>query len=91
MVYMDQYFDGYWHNPYYATQCYLTGAQAGAFCHVLCRTNGGSVQWKIQNAITQLRSGLQDQDYHVILDIYCRNDCGMAMANSIWQFKLAFD
>ncbi|KAL7565394.1 hypothetical protein ACA910_003588 [Epithemia clementina (nom. ined.)] len=87
MVDMEHYFDGYWHNPEYAVQCCLTAAQAGASCLVLCDTNGGSMPWQIQDAVTQLLSRLHDQDCHVTLGIHCHNDCGMAVANSIMAIQ----
>ena len=77
---LEHFFDGYAANDMYALQCCQAAVDAGAFCLVLCDTNGGSMPWLVDQTC---RNVVQQFGTHVTIGIHTHNDCGMAVANSL--------
>ncbi|MEP6757417.1 MAG: citramalate synthase [Chthonomonadales bacterium] len=74
----EHFFDGYKHNPEYATQCLIAAARAGASHLVLCDTNGGTMPNEIGEIVTAVRSMLS-----VPIGIHAHDDSACGVANSL--------
>ncbi len=82
----EHFFDGFKANAAYALQTVTAACHAGAAFIVLCDTNGGSLPFEIEAAITVLQTHLSQQGPACAaarLGIHAHNDCGLAVANSI--------
>jgi 2-isopropylmalate synthase len=81
----EHFFDGFRHDPDYATLVVRTALEAGAEAVVLCDTNGGSIPSDITAAVTELRSRLEAElpAERVRLGMHAQNDTGCAVANTI--------
>ncbi|GAA2283713.1 citramalate synthase [Glycomyces scopariae] len=82
----EHFFDGYRHDPVYATLVVKTALDAGAEAVVLCDTNGGSVPSDITAAFTDLRARLLGAGLapeRIRLGMHAQNDTGCAVANTI--------
>ncbi|MEU6249789.1 citramalate synthase [Glycomyces sp. NPDC047010] len=82
----EHFFDGYRHDPVYATLVVKTALDAGAEAVVLCDTNGGSIPSDITAAITDLRARLLGAGLapeRVRLGMHAQNDTGCAVANTV--------
>ncbi|GAA1674482.1 citramalate synthase [Glycomyces endophyticus] len=82
----EHFFDGYRHDPVYATLVVKTALDAGAEAVVLCDTNGGSIPSDITAAVTDLRARLLGAGLppeRVRLGMHAQNDTGCAVANTI--------
>ncbi|CAM3386184.1 citramalate synthase [Stackebrandtia soli] len=76
----EHFFDGYRHDPAYATDVVATAFDAGADVVVLCDTNGGMLPSDITEIVTALRADLGET---ARLGIHCQNDTACAVANTI--------
>jgi 2-isopropylmalate synthase len=74
----EHFFDGFKHNPEYSLKTLEVAAKAGAYCLVLCDTNGGTLPDEITKAV---KRALKVTD--VPLGIHCHNDAGLAIANTL--------
>ncbi|WP_051325394.1 citramalate synthase [Glycomyces tenuis] len=81
----EHFFDGFRHDPDYATLVVRTALEAGAEAVVLCDTNGGSIPADITAAVTDLRDRLAPDlpPERVRLGMHAQNDTGCAVANTI--------
>jgi len=82
----EHFFDGYKENQTYALDTVLTAVNAGANAIVLCDTNGGSLPFEVEEAVTHVRKVLGEASGDqppVTLGIHTHNDSGLAVANSI--------
>ena len=85
----EHFFDGYLDNPRYAIETLLAALEGGSRNIVLCDTNGGTLPFRIEEIIREVKSDLAektatDPDHpSFVIGIHCHNDCGMAVANSI--------
>jgi 2-isopropylmalate synthase len=74
----EHFFDGYAADPDYAMQTLRAAAAAGASTLVLCDTNGGTMPWRLQEIVAQVRDRVD-----LPLGIHCHNDSGLAVANTL--------
>jgi 2-isopropylmalate synthase len=81
----EHFFDGFRHDPVYATLVVKTALEAGAEAVVLCDTNGGRIPSDITAAITDLRARLAADlpPERIRLGMHAQNDTGCAVANTI--------
>nr|WP_307789122.1 citramalate synthase [Glycomyces salinus] len=81
----EHFFDGFRHDPEYATLVVRTALEAGAEAVVLCDTNGGRIPSDITEAVTDLRRRLEADlpPERVRLGMHAQNDTGCAVANTI--------
>jgi 2-isopropylmalate synthase len=81
----EHFFDGFRHDPEYATLVVATALQAGAEAVVLCDTNGGRIPSDITEAVTELRRRLEAvlPPERVRLGMHAQNDTGCAVANTL--------
>ncbi len=81
----EHFFDGFRHDPDYATLVVRTALEAGAAAVILCDTNGGSIPSDITGAVTELRARLEADlpADRVRLGMHAQNDTGCAVANTI--------
>ena len=75
----EHFFDGYKANADYALSVLRAAVQGGADAVVLCDTNGGSLPFEVQAAVSRVRQELPE----VELGIHAHNDGEMAVANTI--------
>ena len=76
----EHFFDGYRDDPQYALACLRAAVAGGAETVVPCDTNGSSMPWEIEAAITDVVSQLGD---HVRVGIHCHDDAGCGVANTL--------
>ncbi|MBN2568599.1 MAG: citramalate synthase [Deltaproteobacteria bacterium] len=76
----EHFFDGYKHNPAYSLKTIETALSAGADMAVLCDTNGGTLTWELVQIIEEVTSSISPNS----LGIHAHNDCGLAVANSLY-------
>jgi len=76
----EHFFDGYKNNPVYALKTIQTALSAGADMAVLCDTNGGTLTWELVEIIDEVTSSIPPE----FLGIHAHNDCGLAVANSLF-------
>ncbi|MDA8371999.1 MAG: citramalate synthase [Nocardiopsaceae bacterium] len=74
----EHFFDGYLHDPDYATSVVRAAAEAGADVVVLCDTNGGMLPADIVRVVTEVREATG-----VRLGIHAQDDTGCAVANTL--------
>jgi len=85
----EHFFDGYKANSEYALKTLVAAAEGGADIITLCDTNGGTLPFEIENAVTDVQNTLSEyrmknkQGKPVRIGIHAHNDCGLAVANSI--------
>jgi 2-isopropylmalate synthase len=81
----EHFFDGFRHDPEYATLVVRTALEAGAEAVVLCDTNGGRIPSDITAAVTELRRRLEADlpAERVRLGMHAQNDTGCAVANTL--------
>ncbi len=82
----EHFFDGYKENSGYAIEVLKTAKAAGADHLSLCDTNGGCFPDEIYE-IT--KKAVEELDMSI--GIHCHNDCGVAVANSIFAIKAGAD
>lgn len=75
----EHFFDGFKANPAYALQTLQAAHRGGAEILVLCDTNGGSLPWDINEAVTTVQAALPEAR----LGIHAHNDTESAVANSL--------
>jgi 2-isopropylmalate synthase len=76
----EHFFDGYKNNPSYALKTIETALSAGADMIALCDTNGGTLPWELVEIINEITSSIPPE----CLGIHAHNDCGLAVANSLF-------
>ena len=79
----EHFFDGYKNNKEYAIKTLKAAKESGADVVVLCDTNGGTLPSEINDITKDVVEKIGGK-----IGIHCHNDIGMAVANSIWQYKL---
>ncbi|WP_232805683.1 citramalate synthase [Glycomyces xiaoerkulensis] len=81
----EHFFDGFRHDPEYATLVVRTALEAGADAVVLCDTNGGSIPSDVTGAVTDLRDRLAADlpPERIRLGMHAQNDTGCAVANTL--------
>ncbi|MDN3238702.1 citramalate synthase [Glycomyces tritici] len=81
----EHFFDGFRHDPEYASLVVRTALEAGAEAVVLCDTNGGSIPSDITAVVTSLRTRLEAvlPRERVRLGMHAQNDTGCAVANTL--------
>jgi 2-isopropylmalate synthase len=75
----EHFFDGYRADPAYALETLRAAARGGAEVLVLCDTNGGSLPWRIGEAVRAVKGALGDHP----LGVHAHDDGGCAVANSL--------
>jgi 2-isopropylmalate synthase len=76
---LEHFFDGYVHDPGYATEVVRTALAAGADTAVLCDTNGGMLPTGVHRVVGEV----QALDPSWRLGIHCQDDTGCAVANTV--------
>ncbi|GAB6099902.1 citramalate synthase [Halanaerocella petrolearia] len=74
----EHFFDGYKSNPDYALKVLQAAQRGGADTLVLCDTNGGTMPFKVEEIINEIKSQLT-----TTLGIHAHNDSDVAVANSL--------
>ncbi len=74
----EHFFDGWRDDPTYAVETLRAAERGGAEVLVLCDTNGGSLPWQIEQAVTQVKAAVAAP-----LGIHAHDDSGLAVANSL--------
>ncbi len=82
----EHFFDGYKNNKEYALEVLKTAKEAGADHLSLCDTNGGCFPDEIYSITKDVCEKLD-----MSVGIHCHNDCGVAVANSIFAVKAGAD
>jgi len=75
----EHFFDGYLHNKKYALRTLKAALEAGCDLIVFCDTNGGSLPWKIEEVVKEVKESLSLSSF----GIHCHNDLGLAVINSL--------
>jgi 2-isopropylmalate synthase len=75
----EHFFDGYRLNAAYALQTLQAAVKGGAESIVLCDTNGGSLPWQVEAAVTDVRAKLGP----ILVGIHAHDDAGCGVANSV--------
>lgn len=83
----EHFFDALADDPEYALKTLTAAIENGADTVVLCDTNGGSLPFDVEDAVTRVRRYFDEQDKHAPLGIHAHNDCGLGVANSIAAVK----
>jgi len=79
----EHFFDALADDPDYALQTLTAAIDNGADTVVLCDTNGGSLPFDVEDAVTRVRRYFDEQHKRAPLGIHAHNDCGLGVANSI--------
>ncbi|GAA3764198.1 citramalate synthase [Salinactinospora qingdaonensis] len=74
----EHFFDGYLHNPAYATRVVSAAAEAGADVVVLCDTNGGMLPDDITRIVGEVAQATGAR-----LGMHAQDDSGCAVANTL--------
>lgn len=82
----EHFFDGYKNNPEYAMAALKSAVDAGADHLSLCDTNGGC----FPDEIYEMTKTVCDE-FKISVGIHCHNDCGMAVADSLFAVKAGAD
>jgi 2-isopropylmalate synthase len=77
----EHFFDGYAADPAYALETLRAAAKGGAETLALCDTNGGSLPWQIEAAVTAVRAALGEDAPRI--GVHCHDDTGCGVANSV--------
>lgn len=80
----EHFFDGFRADPEYALATLGAAVAGGAQSLTLCDTNGGSLPWQIEEAVTAVRARFPD----AVLGIHTHNDGELAVANTLAAVKL---
>ena len=80
----EHFFDGYKSNPGYALETIKKAFAAGADMIVLCDTNGGTMTWDVANILEKVKDIIPVEK----LGIHAHNDCGLAVANSLYAARM---
>lgn len=75
----EHFFDGYRLDAAYALKTLQAAVKGGAETIVLCDTNGGSLPWQVESAVTEVITKLG----RVPVGIHAHDDTGCGVANSI--------
>ncbi|SDS33790.1 citramalate synthase [Opitutus sp. GAS368] len=75
----EHFFDGYRLDATYALQTLQAAVKGGAETIVLCDTNGGSLPWQVEAAVTEVRARLGSAP----VGIHAHDDTGCGVANSM--------
>jgi len=75
----EHFFDGYLHNKRYALRTLKAALEAGCDLIVFCDTNGGSLPWRIEEVVKEVKERLSLSSF----GIHCHNDLGLAVINSL--------
>ncbi len=75
----EHFFDGYEADPMYAVETLRAAVRGGAEVLALCDTNGGSMPWRVEEIVRDVRGKLGE----VPLGIHAHNDSGCADANTL--------
>ena len=75
----EHFFDGYRLDAAYALQTLQAAVKGGAETIVLCDTNGGSLPWQVEAAVTEVRARLGAMP----VGIHAHDDTGCGVANSV--------
>lgn len=79
----EHFFDGYRLDAAYALQTLAAAVKGGAETIVLCDTNGGSLPWQVESAVTDVIAKLGK----VPVGIHAHDDTGCGVANSLAAVK----
>ncbi|MDI1336427.1 MAG: citramalate synthase [Lacunisphaera sp.] len=79
----EHFFDGYRLDAAYALQTLQAAVKGGAETIVLCDTNGGSLPWQVEAAVTDVIAKLGP----VPVGIHAHDDTGCGVANSLAAVK----
>jgi len=79
----EHFFDGYFHNKDYALKTLKSALDAGCDLLVFCDTNGGTLPWRIEEVIKEVKKALNLSHF----GIHCHNDLGLAVINSLIGIK----
>ncbi|MBN2193287.1 MAG: citramalate synthase [Polyangiaceae bacterium] len=74
----EHFFDGYTADAGYAIETLRAAQRGGAEVLVLCDTNGGSLPWQVEAAVSEVGRALEHP-----LGIHTHNDTDCAVANSL--------
>lgn len=74
----EHFFDGYKHNPDFASKVMCVAADSGADTIVLCDTNGGALPHEIEEVVDAMSANIS-----VTLGIHTHNDSDAAVANTL--------
>ncbi len=80
----EHFFDGFKANPEYALAAAQAALGSGADAVVLCDTNGGSMPWEIQSAVSETRKHLGGDPP---LGIHAHNDTEQGVANTLYAVR----
>jgi 2-isopropylmalate synthase len=86
----EHFFDGYKTNPDFALSTVMAAVDGGAETIVLCDTNGGTLPFDIESVVSavnrMLKKGKKGRP-SARIGIHCHDDCGLAVANSIFAVR----
>lgn len=77
----EHFFDGFKSNEEYALSALRAAANADILC--LCDTNGGTFTSDIEAVVKKVKSAFPSKE----IGIHCHNDCGLAVANSMYAVR----
>lgn len=80
----EHFFDGFCADSDYALETLNAAVEGGADSITLCDTNGGSMPWQIQDAVTKVRTRFPD----AVIGIHTHNDGELAVANTLAAVNL---
>lgn len=80
----EHFFDGWRANPEYALLTLQAAFEGGADVLTLCDTNGGSLPWQIEEAVSAVRARFPD----CVIGIHTHNDGELAVANTLAAVRL---
>lgn len=73
----EHFFDGYKENKEYAMEVLRAAFVSGAYCLVLCDTNGGSFPQEIEKIVAEVTA-----EFSIPIGIHAHDDMGLGVANS---------
>ena len=74
----EHFFDGYFANPAFALRTLEAAKRAGADVLCLCDTNGGTLPFRLEEALAEVR-----KQFDGIIGIHTHNDSDLAVANAL--------
>jgi 2-isopropylmalate synthase len=74
----EHFFDGYAANPEYALRTLEAAQTAGASVLCLCDTNGGTITFRLVDAVAEVR-----KRFDGVIGIHTHNDSDLAVANTV--------
>lgn len=81
-LYAQHFFDGFFEDTTYALNVLETAVECGVTKLVLCDSRGASLPDRISRAVKLVHSHFASTN-NVTLGIHCRNDLGLAVANTL--------